>query len=601
MALTVQLLGPPAVRFGDSLGPAPRDRKTWGVLAYLMLSETAPSRRRLAELLFPDVDDPLAAVRWSLASIRRLVPQGLSLDGDPVVLRCGPDLTVDVDLLLRGRWSEAAGIATLDGDLLEGLAFGALPAFDLWLASERMRLHSAAAAVLHEATLATLARDPVRAVEYGQRLVARAPLDEGNHVVLVRALMAAGKQAEAALQVEACQALFESELQVRPTGALRDALAESPRESAWIATGASVRALLDTADSAIAAGSWSEGFYLFRRAVADSRRLDQPHLLARALVGLGSALVHAARGYDEEGAASLHEGGELAEAIGESLLAATSWRELAWIEFLRARYDRAWLWLTRASANARNDPQERAWIELTSGSIHTDSGNYGAGLMHLTAAIEAADSANLAFPAALARSFLGRLHLLRGELDEATVVLERAIQQARDAARTSLVPWPEALLAEVALRRGNVDAASDMFEHAFAIGRQIGDPCWESMGARGVGMVTALRGDVDSAVTILADSARYCRRLPDSYLWVEAYGIEALCATAIEHSLPSAAAWVDELARLAAVGGFRELSVRALIHRSRLGDPGALSAARAAGEGIDNPMLQAELAAESHR
>jgi hypothetical protein len=41
----------------------------------------------LAELLFPEVNDPLAAVRLVLASVRRLLDGEVELAGDPVELR----------------------------------------------------------------------------------------------------------------------------------------------------------------------------------------------------------------------------------------------------------------------------------------------------------------------------------------------------------------------------------------------------------------------------------------------------------------------------------------------------------------------------------
>lgn len=597
MGLAVQLLGPPVVRAGEAALPPPPDRKTWGALAYLLLSERPPSRQRLAGLLFPEVGDPLAAVRWALVSVRRLLGGQVGVVGDPVELRRPAGMLVDVEVLTGGRWSEAVGLPYLGRDLLEGVGFGALPAFELWLTGERRRFGAAAAAVLREAAVASVARDPVRAVGFAERLVAVDPLDENHQVVLVRALVAAGRMAEAARRVDACVSLFESELQAVPSGALRDALASRPSERSGVVTAAAVRALLDAAEAAVAAGSWAEGTDLFRRAVSDSRRLDTPTLRARCLVGLGSALVHAARGHDEEGAASLHEGGELAERKGDRSLAATAWRELAWVEFLRARYNRVWRWLDRAAAAAGDDPSERAWVALISGGARTDLGDYAAARRDLTDAVEIADRAGLTAPAALARSLLGRLHLLRGELDDARHALVRSIEQARQAAWTSFLPWPEALLAEVELRRGDLAAAADMFEHAFVMARQLGDPCWESISARGVGLVSALRGDLDAALPMLQDAPRFCRRLPDSYLWVEAYGLDALCAVAVEHALPSAPRWIDELDRLAGRAGFRELTVRALLHRARLGDQGALSAARAAADGIDNPVLTAQLGA----
>ena len=595
MALSVQLLGPPAVRLGDEDAAAPRDRKTWGALAYLVLSERPVPRQRLAELLFPEVNDPLAAVRWVLASLRRLLGGEVELAGDPVELRRPSTMFVDADVVARARWNEAVSVPNLDRELLEGVGFDALPAFELWLTGERRRLRAAAAAVLREAALATLARDAGRAVGYAERLLALDPFDENHHIVLVQALMTAGRTEEAERRVDACVALFEVELGTAPTGALRDALATRPAESGWVVTRASVRAQLEAAESAVTAGSWAEGINLFRRAERDARTLDVPALHARCLVALGSALVHAARGHDEEGAASLHAGGELAAGAGEPTLAATAWRELAYVEFLRARYQRARRWLDRAAAAAGDEPTEQAWIALLSGAVRTDTGDYKAALGDLTAAVERADGAGLAAVGAFARSFLGRLHLLRGELDDAAAVLTRSIEQAREAAWTSLVPWPESLLAEAELERGDVARAEDLFEHAFAMGCQLGDPCWESMGARGLGLVAARRGDVDRALPMLEDAPRFCRRLPDSYLWIEAYGLDALCSVAVARGLPSAARWIEELEVLAARAGFRELTVRALLYRCRLGDTAALGAARAAVDGIDNPRLASEL------
>jgi DNA-binding SARP family transcriptional activator len=597
MALSVQLLGPPVVRLGDEDAAAPRDRKTWGALAYLLLSEWPVPRQRLAELLFPEVNDPLAAVRWVLASVRRLLGGEVEVGGDPVELRRPSTMVVDADVVARARWNEAVSVPNLDRELLEGVGFDALPTFDLWLMGERRRLRAAAAAVLREAALASLARDANRAVGYAERLVALDSFDENHYVVLVQALMTAGRTDEAARRVDACVALFETELGTAPSGALRDALATRPAETGWVATRASVGAQLEAAASAVAAGSWAEGINLFRRAERDARMLNVPALHARCLVALGSALVHAARGHDEEGAASLHDGGELAAQAGEPSLAATAWRELAYVELLRARYHRARRWLDRAAAAAGDEPTEQAWIALLSGAVRTDTGDYRAALDDLTAAVERADGEGLGAPAAFARSFLGRVHLLRGELDDAAAVLTRSIQQAREAAWTSLVPWPESLLAEVELERGDVARAQDLFEHAFVMGRQLGDPCWESMGARGLGLVAERRGDVDRALAMLEDAPRFCRRLPDSYLWIEAYGLDALCSVAVARRLPSAARWIEELEVLAARAGFRELTARALLYRSRLGDAAALGAARAAVDGIDNPRLTGELKA----
>ena len=593
--LTIELLGRPAVRVGGVRAEPPRDRKTWGVLAYLALFDAAPSRQRLAELMFPNATDPLAGVRWNLSQLRRLLGDEVSLGGDPVEITLPPGAIVDVDVLLRGRWPEAARLPA-GRELLEGLTFDSAPSFELWLTGARRRVRASAAAVLHEAATANLAQDPQAAVQLAERLVDVAPHDENHHVLLVRALVSCGRPREAAHRARGCSAYLQRELGTQPSAALRDALAGPAALPAWPPTPVSVAAQLQTGAAAVGAGSWTTGIDHLRQAVAGARRVPDDRLRARCLVALGAALVHAARGRDEEGAASLHEGGELAEACGEHPVAATAWRELAWVEVLRGRHHRMRRWLRRAAAAAGGDPAETAWIALISGASRSDEGAYAEAEQDLRRAVELAEGARLSVPSPLARCLLGRVHLLREELDEAEVVLRASIEQAEAIGWTSMVPWPRALLADVEFRRGNLDAAGALFEHAFIMGRQLGDPCWESIGARGLGLVAISQGDVDRGVHMLEQAPSMCRRLPDSYLWIEAYGIEALCAVAVDRRLPIAGRWIAQLEELAAGAGYLELGVLALHYRARLGEPGAAQAARAAADQVDNPALRRRIA-----
>lgn len=586
--LTIELLGRPTVRSTEHDPLPPRDRKTWALLAYLLLTDGSSSRQRLADLLFPEANDPLAAVRWSLGQVRRLVGEQVELGGDPVRLRLPEPSSVDLDVLARGGWREAVTLP-LEGELLEGMTFDSAPAFELWLSGARRRLRVTAAAVLREAALATLAHDPEQSVLLAERTIEIDPYDENHHVLLIRALASAGRGVAAAEHAEECTRFLQHELGVEPTAAVRDALATVPAASPWTSTSASVLAQLEAGEAAVAAGSWSAGIDHLRQAVAQARRLSDARLLGRCLVALGGALVHAARGHDEEGAASLHEGGELAEGVGDHQRAALAWRELAWVEFLRARHDRAHRWLARATSAAGGDTTEAAWIAMIAGACHTDVGDYSRAERELEAAVQLAATAD---PSAVAMSFLGRLFLLRGELEPAADMLRSSVDTARNAGSTSFIPWPEALLAEVHLRRGDVAAATAMSEHAFSMGRQLGDPCWESIGARGLGRAAIRSGDLDRGIALLEEAPVMCRRLPDSYLWVEAYGLEALCDVAVEHDLPSSARWIAELERLASRAGFRELTALALYHRARRHEPGAAEAASATADGIDNDDLK---------
>ena len=71
MIITIQLLGRPRITWGSAAGYKFRSRKSWGLLAYLILSDRPRTRSQLASLLFAEADDPLRALRWSLAEIRR--------------------------------------------------------------------------------------------------------------------------------------------------------------------------------------------------------------------------------------------------------------------------------------------------------------------------------------------------------------------------------------------------------------------------------------------------------------------------------------------------------------------------------------------------
>ena len=386
----------------------------------------------MSELLFSDADDPLGALRWTLADVRRVLGDGARIEGNPLRLVLPPDASVDVEILTRGTWVEAVRLPTLGRDLIEGLDFPFSPGFELWLASERRRLGGFAEAVLREATLSSLAdREPAQALEHASRLVRLNPYDENHHVLLVRSMSDLGDHDGAMRQVELSADLLRRELGLDSDAILRAAAAAEPVVGPSRDAPATVRALQEAGEAAIGAGALEAGLVALRQAVSGSRACDDRRLLAETLIALGSTLVHAARGTDEEGAAALYEGRTLADQIPDRDLGAKARRELAWIEFLRGRYDRALAWSAEAGQLAAGNDAELAWADLIAGGCHTDSGDYHAALPVLISAVDRADRAGAARTAAVAAALLGRLHLLRGETDAARPALERSLQQAR--------------------------------------------------------------------------------------------------------------------------------------------------------------------------
>jgi Bacterial transcriptional activator domain len=208
-------------------------------------------------------------------------------------------------------WPEAVAIPGLGHELLDGMAFRSSPGFEMWLENERRHIAGTTSAVLHQAALAQLARgEVVEAVQHASELVRLNPYDENAHVLLIRCLRAACDLEGAATQVQACTDVFRRDFGIDPTSSLRAAASanELPAE-ARVSGSAAALAQVEAGEAALAAGAVEAGLQRLRGAVAAARNVDDPGLLARALVALGGALVHApVRGADEEGAAALHEG-----------------------------------------------------------------------------------------------------------------------------------------------------------------------------------------------------------------------------------------------------------------------------------------------------
>jgi len=592
--LAIHLLGEPHVTYDGDRRPVPRGRKAWALLVYLLTTASAPSREWLAELLFSDANDPLNALSWNLSQLRRLLGPEAAIGGGPVELRLPPGTFIDIRALTTGTWVQALGVPGLGRELLEGMAFPSSPAFEAWLLAERRRLAAAAENALREAARAKLAAgDPDRAAQLAIRVVAASPLDEDAQELLIRAYAAAGDRAAARRQRDSCVALFRRELGTDPGQAVLDAAEPNPlpnlREHP--PSNPSVIAGLETGLAAMDAGTVDAAVDALRRAVAQAHQIDDPALQTRALLALGSALVHGVRGRDGEGAGILLEAIEVAHRLEDDTPAAQAHRELGYVELLRGRYDRAQRWLHAAVSLAGDDPAERAWAHAVQGVALTDIGRHTDALHELGEALRLARAADAGQVETWALAFTGRSHLLRRELPAAREALRAALAVARQLRWTAFIPFPESLLADVDLAEGNTDTAASAYDHAYALSLQLGDPCWEGLAARGKGLVANRRGDPESALRWVTEARMRCVRLPDAWLWVEGYCLDALCALAIEHRRGAATQWAADLEALATRTGMRELVARAYLHRSRLGDRAAADAAAVLAAEVDNPAV----------
>jgi len=594
MPTEVQLLGPPIVTRDGVVHAAPRGRKVWGLLAYLALAEQAPTRQLLIDLLFPDAEDPANALRWNLSELRRLLggPDTVG-SGNTVELRLSAGSRIDVLVLQAGSSDAAVELPGLGRELLEAVRIDATPGFDAWLLAQRRRVASLSGSVLREGALQALAAgESAAAIGFATRLVGADPLNADAHIVLVRSFAAAGDETAVQEQLTSSRDLFREELGLDLASELYEAARMAPRGPARLGP-AAARAMIESGEAAVGAGAIDAGVRELREA-AEAAAGD-PVIEAVAWCALGSALVHATKGRDEEGAAALHRAIRAAESVGDRVTLAAAHRELGYVEVLRAAYARGAVQLRRAAEFAGDDDLEMSKVRSVVGVTLADQGKHEQAAVEFRAAIDLAKALEHGRQLAWSHTFMGRLRLLRGELDEAEDSLSIALEHTRAERWTAFLPYPEALLAEVWIRRGLLDQAADTFDHAFALGCSVDDACWEAYSVRGMGLLLAARGDLDGALATLEDAMHRCARQRDTHRWLRGYVLDAMCAIGTVTLHPAVDAWVTDLAAFAGHAGMREFMVHAYLSRRDLGDPDALEAARTLAVEVENPSLSAML------
>ena len=550
MSTTIQLLGRPQITRGPAGVYRFRSRKSWGLLAYLIMSERPPARSQLASLLFGGADDPVRALRWGLAEIRRALGDDASVDGDPVMLQLPDGAVVDVQVVMKGTWMDAVGLPGLGSDLLEGLAVKGAAAFETWLLAQQRHAAAASEAVLHEAALGSMARGALEAaIGYAVRAAAMSPLDENHQALLIRLYRMAGDDDAAAKQFAACTKALRDELGVAPGPAVQAAMRQPGYAPGEVAGDATIEAIVEAGSAAVSAGVLEAGVQSLRTAARLADDAGATRLRVGSRLVLAEALVHALGGLDEEGLATLHEADEIALAHGLLNDVAQARAELGYVDFLRGRYDRAGLWLTDALEYASGSPSVQAY----------------------------------------ALSMLGRISLFRGALDAAAGHLDASIKLAEHDHWLAFLPWPQALRGEVQLARDDPAGAAELLQHAFARACQLGDPCWEGMAARGLALVAVATCDTGRAFALLAVARARSGRLAEPYLWLDGYILDAQCDLGRRHGHPDTGAWVETLRNLASRSGMRELTLRSLQHGAALGR---------AGDGAAAAVLADELAGD---
>jgi tetratricopeptide (TPR) repeat protein len=305
--------------------------------------------------------------------------------------------------------------------------------------------------------------------------------------------------------------------------------------------------------------------------------------------------VHAVRGRDEEGALRLHEALRVAQTCGQRAVAAVACRELGFVDTQAGRHPSAGRWLLRATELSEGNDELCAVLGVR-GMALSDRAHYGGALELLHKSVARAERCGRRRQAAWSLSLIGRVHLLRGDLALALPPIDECLTIVAAERWTAFRPWPEALRAEASLLGGRAQEAAEALDRAFRLACRLGDPCWEGMTARVAGLIARDGGDLEGARRRLADALVRVTRVSDTYSWVHASVLESAASVAIEMEADDAEQLVDRLAAISERCGFRELVVRAYVHRAHLRDAAALELAQLHAADIENRALDALIA-----
>lgn len=240
--LSLQLLGPPIIRWGAQQVTHFRSAKSLALLAYLAIErKTVHNRASLMTLLWPDL--PEENGRQNLSQTLTRLRDALGPASDIVMANrqaVWVDDSVEIDLDVHTFWRWLAEVekhshedkptcavcqeklghaaALVRGELLTGVAIDGSYLFEEWLLLERERVHEMLLSVLSD--LAEGALHDQRydiAIQHARRQVALEAWRESAHRQLIQALALSGQRSAALAQYENCRAVLARELGVEPT------------------------------------------------------------------------------------------------------------------------------------------------------------------------------------------------------------------------------------------------------------------------------------------------------------------------------------------------------------------------------------------------
>jgi hypothetical protein len=289
--------------------------------------------------------------------------------------------------------------------------------------------------------------------------------------------------------------------------------------------------------------------------VVAAENAGDPVLRAATLLSLGSALVHAIRGHDDEGSILLHQALVTARDHGEPRVVAEALAELGYVDAVAGRRVPADARLRDALTWAEDDPALLARINGTAGMNLVDWDRLPEAEDRLVRSVDLARDAGRPRQVVWSTAALGRARWLRGDTAGSRQALDESITGVAETGWMAYRPWPLAQLGELDLAAGRDPAAvAAEMEEAFAFSCQLGDPCWEGATGRVLALALEAAGD-DGALAWAVEARRHATRSLDRYAWMYGWSLVTEAEIARRHG-------EDRVARTAAVSA-RDFGARA--------------------------------------
>src|ERR687889_529891 len=270
--LSIRLLGPPEVSFGEQPPLRLGTKKRLALLCYLATEGGRHPRRELAEFLWPQSEERRARtdLRSSLANLRKALREGTGegtaygkedrffvVDSDLLGIE---ERAVELDLEaleaavslartetspggrsiaedpavvghreLIGRLEGALGLYR--GEFMEGFSVEEAPEFEVWVEGERMRWRALFGELCERVSRLEGEEGLIgEAIGTARLWVRHAPLEEGAHRRLMELLSSAGESERALLVYEGFENTLNRELGIEPSPRIQELAARLREE-----------------------------------------------------------------------------------------------------------------------------------------------------------------------------------------------------------------------------------------------------------------------------------------------------------------------------------------------------------------------------------